>query len=122
MNHVRIDVPIETPSTANGAQGSHWAVTSRRRKAQRRTVGWYLVVASRVPPQLPCTVTITRHSAGHMDEDNLMGATKSCRDATAEYLGADDGDGRITWSYRQSRCKRGEHAVTITIETKRGER
>ena len=120
VERITLRVPIATPNTSNGGQGFHWSATSRMRKAQRETVGWHLfAVAAR--PELPVVVTIERESAGTLDDDGLRSALKSVRDAIADWLDVDDGDvGRLRFAYRQRKSKRGEHAVTITIETKRG--
>lgn len=50
------------------------------------------------------TVTLTRYSPGHLDDDNLRGAMKHVRDAVAIELGVpNDDDPRWTWVYMQSR-------------------
>ena len=67
----------------------------------------------------PITVTVTRCSAGALDEhDNLRTALKHVVDGVADFLGCDDDDERITWNYAQEKAKRGTHAVRIKIEVR----
>ncbi len=93
----------------NGSHG-HWSTLARRRKAERRTA------ATLCPAHaLPATVTLTRLSAGELDDDNLRGALKGVRDGVADRLGVDDRDPRVTWRYAQARCPRGQYGVRIDI-------
>ena len=68
---------------------------------------------------LPCTITITRLSPGHMDYDNLVVSQKWILDAVCDLLipglaaGRADGDPRISIEYAQERNK--YYAVRIDI-------
>jgi hypothetical protein len=76
------------------------------------------------------TVTITRHSAGFMDDDGLSSSAKWCRDIIAFWIqrgGAATrvegwerklgrGDDAIAWKYAQEPAKKGTYRVTIAIE------
>lgn len=106
-------LPIKTVNESNGSHG-HWSVKSERRNSQRHAVGLFL--RSFRPPALPVDVTLTRISAGSLDEhDNLRGSMKSIVDEIAKYYGLPDNDKRFTWNYAQEKCKRGQFGVRITI-------
>lgn len=113
-----VEVPILDPKlwtrSPNGSHG-HWSKTSRRRKRQRALVGMHLMQMPKRQP--PCTVRLTRISAGQLDTDNLGYSLKAVRDAVAEWLDCDDSpDAPVTWEYAQERCKRGHHAVRIEVK------
>lgn len=120
---VEFIVPVKTVNESNGSHG-HWQIKANRRKAQRRAV-WAAIGAVRTDqwrfpnglPALPVRVTLTRISAGELDEhDNLRGALKAIADEVAEAYGVPDKDKRFSWAYGQERCKRGEFGVRIRIE------
>lgn len=69
------------------------------------------------PLPLPLVVTLTRVGTGTkpLDDDNLRRALKAVRDVVARWLGADDGDRRIRWRYRQRRDYK--PAVVIEVRT-----
>jgi hypothetical protein len=67
---------------------------------------------------LPCVVTLTRISAGTLDDDNNVGALKHCRDGIADAYQLPDNDPRFTWNYAQEKCPRGKFGVRIEIEGK----
>lgn len=105
-----VEMPIATPNPVNGSH-QHWRVVSARRKKQRTTArqltpaGW--------AQRLPATIRLVRLSAGTLDDDNLRPALKSVRDGIADRLGIPDNDPRVTWSYAQERCKRGQAGVRV---------
>ena len=100
-------LPIRTYSLTNIRV--HWAAKAKRAKAQRKAA----VLVSR--HELPCTVTLTRIAPRTLDDDNLRGALKSCRDGIADRLGIDDRDPRVTWEYAQERGKPREYGVRVEI-------
>lgn len=108
MTHSLI-LPIQTKGP-NGSHG-HWSVLARRRKRER---SWARQACPRLSP--PCTVTLTRLSAGTLDDDNLRGALKGVRDGVADALGVPDNDPRVRWAYAQARCPRGQYGVRIDLE------
>jgi hypothetical protein len=61
-------------------------------------------------------VTMTRESAGSLDDDNLRGALKACRDGIADWLGINDNDKRVEWVYQQRQVPRGTYAVVVQVE------
>lgn len=116
---IEFEMAIKTVNESNGQHG-HWRAKSSRRKAQRRAVRLGLF-GCRLP-LLPVVVTITRISAGTLDEhDNLRGALKSVVDEIAEHYGLPDKHPDFEWRYQQERCAPKRYGVRIRIEAK-GER
>jgi hypothetical protein len=115
---IRVTIPIRTVSEPN--QRDHWAVRAKRTKRARMIVALRLRSAMTRRALLGRhndaeVVTLTRISSGLLDDDNLRGALKACRDGVADALGIDDRDPRVAWRYDQRRGKRGQYAVEITI-------
>lgn len=109
-------LPIKTVNESNGSHG-HWRAKSARR-AGHRTAVW-AAMSGKVLPELPVAVTLTRCSAGELDEhDNLRGALKAVVDQIAEHYGIPDKDKRIEWRYAQEKAPRGQFAVRVVIESK----
>lgn len=107
------------PLYLRGSQNAreHWAVRSRRTKTERALTATLTAQATRQGCPLPCVITLTRYGSGkRMDTDNLAASFKGVRDGIADVLGIDDGDERITWKYRQAKCKRGDEHAKVTIE------
>lgn len=113
MSRAHCTVPIHTVNPLNGSH-RHWSVKAARNKAHKVETWAAVRECAHVP--LPIVVTMTRHSAGKLDDDNLRGALKAVRDGVALAYRVDDADRRIEWRYDQAKCARGEHFVTITIE------
>lgn len=94
----------------------------RRVKAEREAVKWAL--KTHKPPAGPVRVLLTRVSPpaangrwAKLDEhDNLRGSLKAPVDQVAAWLGRDDADPSIAWSYAQRRGAKGEWRVEILIE------
>lgn len=103
-----ITLPIKTGRGLNDRV--HWAARMKTVK-QQRNLACLLVPAH----PLPCVVTLTRCSAGTLDDDNLRGALKAVRDGVADRLRVDDADPRVRWQYAQEKCKRGEFGVRVDI-------
>lgn len=94
MKAVVIDIPgLRLDVTPNSRM--HWAKKAQRVKRQRAVVTALLSRHARPAP--PCDVTITRIGPRRMDDDNATAAAKAARDATAAWLGIDDGDPRVRW-------------------------
>ena len=100
-SHDPIDVtfPCWTVSEANVTEGNFWP--KRRRSAEQRKLT-LAALAPFSPPVLPCIVILTRIAWGTCDSDNLASCCKAIRDATARFIGCDDGDERVVWRYRQA--------------------
>lgn len=106
-----IELPIKTGAGLNDRM--HWRKRSKIVKAQRSAA--CLAVKS-VNKPFPCVVTMTRMSAGELDDDNLQGACKAIRDGIADAYGLADNDAGFQWRYHQERVKRGRFGVRIQIE------
>jgi len=61
-------------------------------------------------------VTIIAFCRREADDDNNIASLKGIRDAIAESIGIDDGDGRIKFQYSQSET-RGRKGVVVKIES-----
>lgn len=103
-----VELPIKTVSEMNVR--THWADRAKRMKSHRTAA--YLMTAAH---PLPCVVTITRLSAGTLDDDNLRSAAKGCRDGIADRLGVNDNDPRVEWRYAQVKVSRGTFGVKVEI-------
>jgi hypothetical protein len=110
---ITVVLPLRIHSNANKRE--HWTKRAARTKAEKRTTAFLLPDK---PPALPVKVTFTRIAARPLDTDNLSGGFKACRDAVAEWLGADDKPGSgITWAYEQARPTTPKtYAAQILIE------
>ena len=113
---VEIVLPIPTKSTANLREHHH--AKARRVKMERSTTSdWLRIVHGH--PLLATTgwwfdITLTRLGGRGLDDDNLANAGKAVRDGVADWLGIDDGDKRLTWTYTQE--PGGPIGVRIRIE------
>lgn len=109
-------LPIKTQGGPN--KRMHWSKRSAIAKQERRDTA--MLLGWNFAPLLPCTITLTRlASSGRLlDDDNLRGVLKAVRDGIADRLKIDDGDARVTWSYGQVRCKRGEFGVLVHLESR----
>lgn len=104
-------LPIKTSLGLNARE--HWRVRSNRVRKEREAAAWV------TPPAfpLPCSVRLTRLSAGTLDGDNLPGACKAIRDGIADKLGIKDNDPRVLWSYEQEKVAKGRWGVRIELES-----
>lgn len=113
---IEFTIPVKTVNEANGSHG-HWCVKASRRKQQRKAahaIAYWLVPTA----NLSHVVTMSRMSAGTLDDDNLRVSLKAIRDGIADAFGIADNDSRIEWRYAQEKCKRGTYGVRITIAAK----
>lgn len=106
-----VELPIKTVAGLNARE--HWHKRAKRVRAERLAANFG--IRSPNMPSLPIRVTMTRLSAGSLDDDNLQGAFKAIRDGVADAYGVPDNDPRITWLYAQERCKRGEFGVRVEL-------
>lgn len=60
-------------------------------------------------------MTLTRIAPRELDGDNLQSSLKACRDGVADWLGVDDRDPRVTWSYAQRRGAPHYYAVEVQV-------
>lgn len=101
-------LPLRTVSEMNVR--THWSARAKRTRTARRTAAALCPAAS-----LPCVVTLTRYSAGTLDDDNLRSALKAVRDGIADRLGVPDNSPGVRFEYEQAACKRGHYGVSIEI-------
>lgn len=106
-------IPIKTVSEANTY--GHWSKRAKRAKAQREAA--YLSFTKAELPALPSVVTLIRVAPRTLDDDNLRGALKACRDGIADRLGVDDADPRVEWRYAQEKGEPKEFGVVVEIES-----
>ena len=92
------------------ASGWSWRLRSARRADQRRRT--HKALAPYQPPVLPLTVEIRRLGWNMQDRTALAGSAKSVTDQIAEWLGVDDNDPRITWTFSQEIRRERETVVT----------
>lgn len=106
-----VELPIKTGAGLNDRM--HWRQRSRLVKSQRSAA--CLALKTKLRP-FPAVITLTRLSAGELDDDNLQGALKAVRDGVADAYQLPDNDSRLRWRYAQQRCKRGAFGVRVEIE------
>jgi hypothetical protein len=113
---IAVILPLHTINQMNGTH-HHWRTVSSRRKRERGTAAMLVrnqLVRNGIKP--PAVVTITRLSAGDLDDDGLRSALKSVRDGIADAFGVDDSaKSPLRFEYQQERCKRGAYAVRVEI-------
>lgn len=114
---VVVTLPLRTVSELNVR--NHWARRANRVREQR-FAACVALISRRPLPALPVVVTLSRIAPRALDDDNLRGALKACRDGVADALGVDDRDPRVTWQYDQRRGGAREYAVGVRIEHRPG--
>lgn len=125
LKNVAIDwtLPIVTVSESNISE--FWGKRSERRRKQKLIIWhkWketsYGITAS--PVEMPCVIRLTRISPRSLDDDNLRGALKACRDGIADCINPGRAPGRadnlpgMTFEYAQEKGKPKEKSVRIQI-------
>ena len=108
------ELPIQTKCSLNSRM--HWAQRAKLVKAER-SAARLIALANVAAGRVPASVKLTRKHCGRpLDDDNLRGYLKGCRDGLADVFGVDDGDARIQWSYAQLKVKtRREFGVVVEI-------
>lgn len=123
-----ITIPLRTTTGLN--EREHWAARARRVKNERCFVEGRLLVTVHHARRAALkrvlagagvvSIHLERVSPKAADDDNVVGGLKAVRDEIARWLGVDDGDQRLSWSYSQSR---GPFLVKVTlISTKKAEK
>lgn len=116
-------IPIRLKNPLNASIGNtKWAAMRRAKenREQRRTGQVHTLAAfrkQRVKREdiVPCVVTLTRVSAGVLDDDNLAAACKHVRDGIADALGVDDGGRFVRWVYAQRKGPAKVYALKVEI-------
>jgi len=110
-----VEVPTPIPSVAN--KRWHWSKRHRHFASHRRVVALVLAAKhSHALLSLPLKVTVVRIAPRRLDPDNAVASLKGIIDGVADWLGIDDGDGRIEWAWGQERGAPKYQAVRIIIE------
>lgn len=97
----------------------HWRVDRAERAAVREATGYALLGADwgrlgKPSEAAPWVVTLTRLGPREMDDDGLVSALKSVRDAFADFVGVNDRLRHIVrYAYEQERSR--EFGVRIDV-------
>jgi hypothetical protein len=114
-------IPGFVPSGSLNSR-EHWQARTRRVKKEHHIVTTALLAdAEWLRNDRGHTVgkvVITRLSAGKPDSDQVVGYVKGVRDATAKFLGVDDGSDVITWAVESRRVKLEANGVVIRFEAR----
>lgn len=102
---------VRTVSESNGRE--HWAKKAKRVRAQRFAAA--LTAQAILLQPLPVVVTLVRVAPRMLDDDNLRGALKACRDGIADAFKVDDRDPRIKWRYGQRRGTAKLYGVEVSV-------
>jgi len=105
---VVVAIPLRLVNPLNNRQ--HWRAVSERGRREKAATAAALHGHS--PPKAPLLVTITRVSPGRLDDDGATASAKHVRDATARWLGCDDGSAAVTWVVLQAK---GPAGVQLTV-------
>lgn len=109
-----IKIPMRVKPIGNSR--GHWRAQAGRIKAEIRQVQSHLLAAGYYPGT--CNVTkcqFTYIGPRRLDDDNLMGAFKSCRDGIARFFSVNDSiHGPIKWEYAQRLGR--PHSIEISLE------
>lgn len=109
-------IPINVISEMNCRE--HWRKKNTRKKAQQEETAIAMLDALRGRAvEFPCVVKLCRIGAKLLDDDNLRGAFKGCRDQIARMLKVDDADPRIKFEYDQLAVGRREYHVHVEIKS-----
>lgn len=102
------EIPIKTCCSLNSRM--HYMQRARMVKAERdaaRLMAKAELGSNGHKGRIPSSVKLTRKFCGvALDDDNVCGYLKGCRDGIADAIGIDDGDARIVWQYDQLRVKK----------------
>lgn len=115
---IAFTIPIKTVNESNGGGNSRAIMAIARRRAGHKeaTIAAWMEAGIIERPAIPCSVRLTRISAGTLDSDGVRSALKSVRDAIASLMGVDDneaGEELVAFRYKQERGPRGEYAVRV---------
>ncbi len=111
---VRIECPgLIVVSEAN--RRDHWAAKRKRQVKQADEMLCCAYAFGRPPKDVPLAIKFTRTGGKFLDTDNLAGAFKAVQDALAKWIGRDDGDPSLSWSYDQEPGKVKGIVAEVTI-------
>lgn len=121
MTTLRLHITgLQLPNFANG--GVHWRVKAKKVAAIRETVTYHLLATdwSALPKptvDTPWTVRLSRMGPRLLDDDGVVSACKSARDAIAAFIGVNDRDRHVVrydYELEPSRLT-GPYGLTIEI-------
>lgn len=117
---IQVTIPIRTTTGLNSRES--WQARAKRVKRERAATMQALLAFVHWERKTKLlrvlagagvvSVHLERVSPREADDDNVVGGLKAVRDEIATWLGVDDGDPRVVWSYSQTR---GPFAVLVTI-------
>lgn len=121
-NHV-IHVPVRTHNELNASRAGSWRGRFERRKAVKEAVTYALLgehwERDKPSAETPWSVRLVRLGPRDMDDDGVVSALKSVRDAFAAFVGVDDKHRSVVrYAYDQERAK--EHGVRIEVSYANG--
>lgn len=93
----------------------HWRKAASRKAHHRQTARLFMQAHAR-PQNTPISIKLTRIAPRVLDDDNLASGFKAARDGVADWLGIDDGDKRLSWSYDQRKGNPGQYAAEVLVE------
>lgn len=109
-----VTLPIRAESVNNLRE--HWRKRAARAKLHRTTAWAELRAADKGPRLLgPVVVMLTRVAPRTLDDDNLRGSLKACRDGVADWLGVPDNDPRVRWEYAQAKGAPKVYEVKVEV-------
>jgi hypothetical protein len=104
IDEVDVELACEVPSFLNGGNPA-WERTHKRVRLQHNAVAEAFEQITR--PEWPeFHIALVRMGGKRLDEDNLLGAFKAIRDGVSRWIGWDDADPRIRWTYAQRVVKK----------------
>jgi hypothetical protein len=120
-------VRVKTKNPLNEHTGNSRlaAIIRKNQRREHRTAARYETLAALHKARVsradlvPAVVTLTRVSAGVMDDDGLAASQKGLRDGIADALGVNDGGPFVRWQYRQRKGRVRVYAVIVRIERER---
>ena len=110
---IDVFVPLKVGAGLNDRL--HWRARGAKVKRERTQA---FAVLARITKPFPAVITLTRVSAGALDDDNLQGAMKAVRDGVADAFHLADNHPGLSWRYAQEKCKHGQFGVRIRIEVR----
>lgn len=103
---LELQFPLKIKSEANNYD--HWTIKKKRKDNQKLLVKHHLRTQL-INLKLPLMIVMTRISPRSLDEDNLVSALKTIKDAIADHIrpnqapGQADNTNLIQWAYNQEK-------------------
>ena len=109
-----MDVQVVSEANLREAWQKKW---KRKREQHAATRAAWSKAAKRLPRpvSVPCVVRFTRIGPQKLDDDNLAGGFKACRDEIARQIGIDDGSELVRWEYAQVAVGKRIYSVRVEV-------